>query len=72
MSSKFRTVPHECYSINGESEVLNQEIIEIRDLQNSTYMSIVQSHQIRRQNNKVDYYSESDVPRKIIANPETG
>jgi hypothetical protein len=46
-------------------------MIETRELQNSAYSQIVASV-TKYEDNNIEYYSESDVSRKIITNPVTG
>jgi hypothetical protein len=46
-------------------------MIETRELQNSAYAQIVASV-TKYEDNNIEYYSESDVSRKIITNPVTG
>ena len=46
-------------------------MIETREQQNSAYAQIVASV-TKYEDNNIEYYSESDVSRKIITNPVTG
>lgn len=48
-----------------------KKMIETREQLNTAYTQIVQSI-TKYEDNNVEYYSESDVSRKIITNPVTG
>jgi hypothetical protein len=48
-----------------------KRMIETRELQNAAYTQIVLAV-TKYEDNNVEYYSESDVSRKIITNPVTG
>lgn len=48
-----------------------KKMIETREQMNTAYTQIVQSI-TKYEDNNIEYYSESDVSRKIITNPVTG